>query len=273
MQVYLQGRCGTLPLLIAFQCERQICWRTRYPPRTRLKQMLRAFPTSSASSSCCRRQIFCDLETIYIYIYVFIWSHFLWSLNLKTLDKFRVSPLCSSNVLQEQPKTLDDAKTAAKCGGGGASRAREIYGETYSALETKLLQLQLKGRQAAQREIPQIKLPRLLLTRTRFVVSFKELWLWWPRVTIVTMSWFVVVYDSSSICLYWHRCNLMPGTGWWNGWPGHVSESCTILSFVGGCAFAFRHLFWSVGGGRTWVQSGFKTEKNKRFQRKLKNKN
>ena len=49
---------------------------------------------------------------------------------------------------QAQPKTLEDAKSAAKCGGGGASRAREIYGETYAALETKLLQLQLKGRQA-----------------------------------------------------------------------------------------------------------------------------
>ena len=51
-------------------------------------------------------------------------------------------------MLQGKPKTLDDAKSAAKCGGGGASRAREIYGETYAALETKLLQLQLKGRQA-----------------------------------------------------------------------------------------------------------------------------
>lgn len=51
-------------------------------------------------------------------------------------------------MLQGKPKTLDDAKSAAKCGGGSASRAREIYGETYAALETKLLQLQLKGRQA-----------------------------------------------------------------------------------------------------------------------------
>lgn len=58
---------------------------------------------------------------------------------------------------QAQPKTLESAKSAAKCGslgggaagaGGSSGRAREIYGETYGALETKLLQLQLKGRQA-----------------------------------------------------------------------------------------------------------------------------
>jgi len=58
---------------------------------------------------------------------------------------------------QAQPKTLEEAKSAAKCGslgggaagaGGSSGRAREIYGETYGALETKLLQLQLKGRQA-----------------------------------------------------------------------------------------------------------------------------
>lgn len=63
---------------------------------------------------------------------------------------------CFPNVCQAQPKTLEEAKSAAKCGslgggaagGGSSGRAREIYGETYGALETKLLQLQLKGRQA-----------------------------------------------------------------------------------------------------------------------------
>ena len=61
-----------------------------------------------------------------------------------------------------QPKTLESAKSAAKCGslgggaagaGGSSGRAREIYGETYGALETKLLQLQLKGRQALDGEL------------------------------------------------------------------------------------------------------------------------
>lgn len=52
---------------------------------------------------------------------------------------------------QAQPKALEEAKHAVlvrSSGAVGASgRAREIYGETYAALETKLLQLQLKGRQ------------------------------------------------------------------------------------------------------------------------------
>ncbi|CAK9005793.1 unnamed protein product, partial [Durusdinium trenchii] len=62
------------------------------------------------------------------------------------------------SLLQEaQPKALEEAKHAVlvrSSGAVGASgRAREIYGETYAALETKLLQLQLKGRQAVDGEI------------------------------------------------------------------------------------------------------------------------
>ncbi|CAE8737426.1 unnamed protein product, partial [Polarella glacialis] len=56
---------------------------------------------------------------------------------------------------QAGPRNLEEARAAVQLRQREASgRAREIYGDTYGTLEARLLQLQYKGRQALDGEVP-----------------------------------------------------------------------------------------------------------------------